>query len=230
MKYGVFCWRLGQFQIKRLRIGRTLVNLSIPAGEENAMDYEFRNIFYEDCYGLRKVAGTVNNILDVGGNLGFFSLLARSCFPGARIHTYEPNPNIQNHLSNNTQGLSIEVYPEAIGASDGHVNLNTDKGSLFSTTESSENGKIKQTGLLRAIERMGGTVDLLKLDCEGSEWQFFEDQEVWKRIHRVTMEYHLWAKPGMDVPDMLARLRSYGFRIGHLCEEPRWGILWAAKS
>lgn len=229
MKYGVFFLRSANFQIRRIRIGGQVVNLSIPPGEEKAMDFEFKNIFRGDCYGLRKVTGTVNSILDVGGNLGFFSLLARSCFPDARLHTYEPNPSIQSHLTNNLKGLSIEVYPEAIGAGDGHANLKTGKGSLFSTTESSETGELKQTGILHAIERLGGTVDLLKLDCEGSEWQFFEDQEVWRHVNRVTMEYHLWAKPGMDVPEILAKLRSCGFRITHLCEESEWGILQAAK-
>lgn len=230
MKYGVFFLRSASFQIKRVRIGGSLIKLSIPPGEEKTMDYEFKSIFCQDCYGLRAVTGVVNSVLDIGGNLGFFSLAARSRFPEACIHTYEPNPNIQNHLLCNTKGLSIKVCPEAIGAGDGQVDLKTDSGSLFSTIVASGTGKIKQTGLAHAVDRLGGSVDLLKLDCEGSEWELFEDKEVWKRIQRVTMEYHLWAKPGMDVPELVSQIRNHGFRITHLCEESRWGILHGAKA
>lgn len=40
------------------------------------MDSEFQDIFYEDCYGLAKIEGQVKTSLDVGSNLGFFSLAA----------------------------------------------------------------------------------------------------------------------------------------------------------
>jgi FkbM family methyltransferase len=232
MKYGVVFLRSSRFQVRQVKIAGHTVKLSVPPGEDKVMDYEFKNIFYDDCYGLGKLEGKVDSIMDVGSNLGFFSLAARSRFPQARIHSYEPNPKIQNHLLNNTRGLSIEVHPEAIGATAGFIELQADAGSLFGKAVATENGKIKMTAMADAMKRIGGSVDLLKLDCEGGEWGLFENPDIWKNVKRLTMEYHLWANPQLDVPEMVKTIRNYGFRITHLDEAPelKWGILHAAKS
>ena len=54
---------------------------------------------------------------------------------------------------------------------------------------------------------------MLKLDCEGGEWSLFEDVESWKRIEALTMEYHLWAKPGSTLDDLRHKLSELGFEI-----------------
>jgi FkbM family methyltransferase len=228
MKYGVFFVRSSKCDRTRIKVAGRPVRLSIPPGEEDAMSFEINNIFYNDCYGLRNMGG-VNRILDVGGNVGLFSLAARNQFPKALIHSYEPNPLVHSHLLSNTKGLSIQVHPEAIGMDDGWIDMNSNGGSLLATTVASPNGKIKKTAIARALDRLGGTADLLKLDCEGGEWELFENQEIWRRINRLTMEYHLWANPQMDVPEMIRRIRSFGFRIINLCEESQWGIVHAIK-
>jgi len=231
LKYGALFVRNSRFQVSRVKIGSKVIRLSFPPGEEKVMDFEFKNIFYDDCYGLDKIEGKIERILDIGSNLGFFSMAARSRFPEARIHCYEPNPQIQNHLLNNTRGLSIEVYPEAIGANEGWINLKVDGGSLFARAEASEKGNIKKTAIVDAIAKLGGSVDLLKLDCEGGEWELFEKPDVWQHIKRLTMEYHQWAKPEVDIAEMVKLIRGFGFRITHLSEAPelKWGMLQAVK-
>jgi FkbM family methyltransferase len=231
MKYGVAVVRSSGLRLKKIKIGRNTIKLSIPAGEEKKMTVEFRSIFYDDCYGLRQIDGKVNNILDVGSNVGFFSLAARSRFPDASIHSYEPNPQMQPHLLNNTGPLAIQVHPEAIGAQDGWIEMDARQGSLFAKTVASRNGHIKQTAVATAIDRMGGSVDLLKLDCEGAEWELFNDRTIWQSIGRLTMEYHLWASPGLEVAGLMKILRGLGFRITHLNEDPQleWGILHATR-
>ena len=231
MRYGVVFLRSSRFRLRHVKIGNNVVKLSIPPGEEQVMDSELKNIFYNDCYGLMQVDRVTESVLDIGGNLGFFSMAARSRFPGARIHSYEPNPQIQHHLLHNTSGLSIDVFPEAIGACGGKINLKMHGGSLYSTTESSESGNIKRTAIANAIDRIGGSVDLLKLDCEGAEWELFQHQEIWKHVNRLTMEYHLWANPEVGVPEMVKIVRDLGFRITQLSEskELKWGILHAAR-
>lgn len=231
MKYGVLFLRSSNFHIKRLKIAGQTVTLSVPTGEDSVMDYEFKNILYDDCYGLAKIEGKVESIMDVGSNLGFFSIAARSRFPDAKIHSYEPNPKIQEYLLSNTRDLSIKVHPEAIGTTAGFINLEADAGSLFGKAVASESGKIKMTAMSEALARIGGSVDLLKLDCEGGEWPLLENKEIWKNVKNLTMEYHLWANPQLDVPGMVKTIRDHGFRITHLDEAPelKWGILHAVK-
>jgi FkbM family methyltransferase len=231
LKYGVTVLRRSRLSVNKVKIGKKTIRLSVPTGEEKVMGYELRNILYDDCYGLVKIDGPVNSILDVGGNIGLFSLAARSRFPGARIHSYEPNPHVQSHLLCNTSSLSVEVHPEAIGAGDGWIDIESDGGSLFAKTASSDKGTIKKTAIATAIDRLGGSADLLKLDCEGAEWELFEQREIWKRIKWLTMEYHLWANPKMEVPALVRIIRDIGFRITHLSEAPelKWGVLHAAR-
>lgn len=231
LKYGVAFVRSSQLSVRKVKIAGRTVKLSVPAGEEKAMNYEFQNIFYDDCYGLAKIDGPVESVLDVGGNLGFFSLAARSRFPRARIHSYEPNPQVHPHLLNNTALFSIAIHPEAIGAQAGWIDMESSGSSLLARTVASESGKIKMTAIDTALDRIGGAVDLLKLDCEGGEWQLFEHVSAWKKIRRLTMEYHLWAKPELEVPEMLKMIRNIGFRITHLNEAPelKWGVLHATR-
>src|SRR5438552_4296179 len=74
-------------------------------------------------------------------------------------------------------------------------------------------GEVKVTAISDAICRIAkdGFVDLLKLDCEGGEWNIVEDTEAMKRIAKVTMEYHLTGSKA--VKDLLAILRNIGFHI-----------------
>lgn len=232
LKYGVPIFRSADLRAKKIKIGGNTIRLKLPPEEEKAMDGEFRSIFYDDCYGLEKLNGNIKTVLDVGSNVGFFCLAARSRFPTARIHSYEPNPQVQKYLLHNTNSLGIEVHAEAIGARDGLVDMNMKRGSsLFAETVAADSGAIKRIALTTAIERLGGSVDLLKLDCEGMEWELFEDKKVWSKVGSLSMEYHLWAKPHSHVPGMIQMLRDLGFRITYLNEAPEleWGILHAAK-
>ena len=232
LKYGVPVFRSADLRAKKIKIAGKTIRLILPPEEEKAMDGEFRSIFYDDCYGLEKLNGNIKAVLDVGSNVGFFCLAARSRFPAARIHSYEPNPQVQKYLLHNTSSLGIEVHPEAIGACDGLVDMNTKRGStLFAETVAADTGAIKRIAMATAIQRLGGSVDLLKLDCEGTEWELFQDTKVWARVGALSMEYHLWANPKWNVPAMIQKLRDLGFRITYLNEAPEleWGILHATK-
>ncbi len=76
---------------------------------------------------------------------------------------------------------------------------------------------------------MGGSVDLLKLDCEGAEWEIFKSAECWKSIRNVRMEYHLFH--GETVEQVVESLSNLGFRVIH------WGtpfelngVIWASRA
>jgi hypothetical protein len=118
-----------------------------------------------------------------------------------------------------------------VGAADGWIDMHSENGSLFASAVASANGKIKKTAFATALERIGGPVDLLKLDCEGAEWELFECKSLWKNIRRLALEYHLWANPGMDLLKTLKIIKDLGFRITCLSEAPelKWGLLQAAK-
>jgi hypothetical protein len=82
--------------------GRTIaIDLPEEAGQRTA----FIEIMLDDCYRLHDIArkSDAATILDIGANVGIFSVAARAAFPGARIHAYEPNAALVGHLSNHAQ-------------------------------------------------------------------------------------------------------------------------------
>ena len=138
--------------------------------------------------------------IDVGAHLGSFSLYAVSS-GAAAVYSYAPDPalfktllrNVQaNHLSSQifpceaavvgAESSVVTFYPE--GNASGHVNpLPGDNRGIpvkaLTLTEIVEGNHLER-------------VDVLKLDCEGGEYDivFGTAPEIWDRIERVRLEYH----------------------------------------
>jgi FkbM family methyltransferase len=212
---------------KAVRIGGVRIALSFPA--EAGVKNDFIACAVRNDYGLGKGAESVATILDVGANVGFFSLCARNFYPQAKIHAYEPNPRAFSFLKRNVLDCGIEIFPEAIGAAPGKVVIVDSADSNLATTRPSETGNISQISFRLAISRIGERVDLLKLDCEGAEWDLLTAADCWSAIRHLRMEYHLVQSHAL--PELEGRLRYLGFRIT-ACrpESPTFGTLWAEQA
>ena len=69
-----------------------------------------REILHRDYYDLRKFSpGSFDTIIDIGANIGMFSLYARFLQPLARIIAIEPHPAIFKILQDNTRRMDIET-------------------------------------------------------------------------------------------------------------------------
>ena len=58
--------------------------------------------------------------IDIGANIGMFSLSYASMFKGAEIHSFEPVPFIYNYLCKNLEinpHLNHKIYPHNFGLS-----------------------------------------------------------------------------------------------------------------
>jgi FkbM family methyltransferase len=229
-RLGFFFVRIRSFKMPaKINIGGVWKELQLP--QEKGADADFLPCFVRNIYGLRLRLGKVQTILDIGSNVGMFSMAARMHYPKATIHAYEPNPRTLPFLRANTAELGIKIYAEAVGAESGHV-LMLDRGSSTQArTVLAESGNINQTSLDTAVERLGGKVDLLKMDCEGAEWEMFKSPSAWPQIRNVRMEYHLFH--GETVEDVEAALVGLGFKVIHWESDPRYpgyGIVWAAHT
>jgi len=226
-RFGFLFLRARRFRIpQKLRVAGKHISLSCPP--ETGIENDFFACVIRNEYGLRRELPEVHTILDIGANIGFFSIAARARYPHATIHAYEPNPRVVNFLRSNTSALGIEIHPEALGARDGLTTILDSSDSNQARTRACEGGVIPQVTLDRAIERIGGSVDLLKLDCEGAEWDLFRAAGVWPRIRNLRMEYHLFH--GETVPQLERTLRDLGFKIILLQPGPGFGMIWASAS
>jgi len=210
---------------QKIRIVGKSVPLRLPP--EHGALADFFVCFLRNEYGLQKRLSNVQTILDIGANIGFFSMAARSHYPKAIIHAYEPNPRVLPFLKENTSQLGIVIHPEAVGGNSGYVSLEDSGDSNLARTVAARDGSVAQVSLATAIERLGGSVDLLKLDCEGAEWEMFGIAEPWQHIRNVRMEYHLFR--GETVQEVEGNLNRIGFEVIHWQSDLTFGTVWASR-
>jgi FkbM family methyltransferase len=228
-KHGIYYLSKKDFNISKLKIRGKRVEVSFPEDERATLEYELYLILIDDCYCLKKLKGKINTVLDIGANIGLFSLAAGYYFPKATIHSYEPNFKLRKYLNDNCHCIEAQYFLEAVGIEDTFVNLNFGENSLHSVVANSSSGEVSCIAFNKAVQKIGGAVDLVKLDCEGAEWELFEDIETWSKIRYLTMEYHLWAKPGYSIDDLFNRLSRIGFQWTKHNPSPcrQWGLVQA---
>jgi FkbM family methyltransferase len=209
-----------------IHISNKDVSLHYPA--EQGVFIDFVSIFLEDAYNLDSFKENIKSVLDIGGNLGFFSMATRNKFPNAKIHLYEPNPNLNSYIALNTKTLNIQAYEEAVGNSYENIELTFLGDSNQTRTDFSKNGNVKQIPFSETIKRLGGSVDFAKIDCEGAEWEMIKDPEPWKNIKWLAMEYHLWdGHTDKEIYDILEKL---GFTILEQTPMGNYGHIWAINE
>lgn len=205
------------------------VKLDLPVEEGQVT--AFVEILLDDCYELHQVSlySKINTVIDIGANVGIFCIAARKNFPAAQIHAYEPNAELRSRLEALAAQIGFSYYPEAVGRDNGAVSLVTQPGaSIMTKTIADQFGTNIQVSLRNALHRIGGNVDLLKLDCEGAEWEMFTDQSIWSRVRFLTMEYHL--RGGEDHYKILEVLKHVGFRVIRHRPCTTYGLILAENS
>lgn len=198
-KFGLFFFSARFFRVpKKLKLGDNIVDLHLP--NEKNMNVIFTEIFLDDTYNLKWIKNfseksgiKIKSILDIGGNCGLTSMLLRQYFPTSTIHCYEPNIDIEKFLKPNSKIANFKYFLEAVGANTGLVKLNIDNTqSVLSSISSDETGTTRQISFGEALKRFGKlNVDIVKMDCEGSEWEILDKVNLWKSVKFITMEYHL---------------------------------------
>ena len=151
---------------------------------------------------------TGERVVDVGANVGAFAVLAAG--RGARVEAYEPHPETFAHLERNAAGLGVTcVRAAVVGASPpaGHVRLALDP-------DSDTRHRVGEAGVevpaVTLAEAVAGGCDLLKLDCEGAEFELVEatPERSWREVRRIACEVHPWAG---EPAALAARLSAHDF-------------------
>lgn len=121
---------------------------------------------------LRKLVTPGSVFVDVGANVGYFSRLLAVTARPSRVVAFEPHPELAPVLALNTWGLTptVEVFPLALGSSDGTVVV---QSAAHNPGDTRVDASLSRATMLAAMGRMDdvltGRVDVVKLDVQGFE-------------------------------------------------------------
>ncbi len=181
--------------------------------------YIYKEIFVDRCYDLI-LDQSAPVILDIGANSGLFALRLKQLYPSAKIACYEPFPpnfaQLQNTIALNKLD-SVTPLQKAVGARAGHAKLFIHKrnmgGHSFFAGEAlnTDHVDVEVVDLPSILGDLRQDVDLLKLDCEGAEFDILMNLAASdaRQIRRIIVE----TTSGLyDVDELNARMTSLGYR------------------
>ncbi len=176
---------------------------------------------YSETVGLEIFKNIKNPVIvDVGANIGQFSFSIGKLLKTAKIFTFEPNKNLIKKLTNNTKDFDVKIFNFGLG------NKNESLPFYASTISSEWSSFIKPDNsdyVEEVLEIKKGddilsdlkSVDLLKIDVEGFEYQALEGMEdTLKRTRYLLIESSI----NRETDDKGSRrlidlIHSKGFRI-----------------
>lgn len=200
----------------------------------------FRECFFDDQY-LQKFdeRSFVQNpmILDIGANVGYAALYFFRKFPKATIHSFEPMPFLQNTLHQYQQTYKYydwKIHPYGLWKEPGTLELFTNSTDNFTATSgvmqvsnTDKKFKVQVSTVYNFInDNKIETIDLLKLDCEGAEYEilFSLSDEDYKKVKRIAMETHVTKHHKTE--DLVEFLKTKGFQLSYITK-PETGHVWA---
>jgi FkbM family methyltransferase len=198
-------------------------------------------IFLRDEYGEIPDGAVV---LDLGASIGTFSVYAATAAHGVSVYAYEPFPEsydlMRTNVSLNGRHADVRCFNLAVAGEEGPRKLfltGTDYYyptlSAAPATAASQAIEVECTTLPRILETNSlEQVDLLKLDCEGAEYEilFSTPLPYFERIAEIRMEHHGASAEEDRFQRLLQFLVEAGYRVVHTAwTSPNAGVLWARR-
>ena len=228
-------WRRPELQF------RTRDGLVISCPNHAGARVPVYEVFAEDTYRMADLAGGLPErpvVLDIGAQIGCFSLALARRLPEATVHAYEASPSTARWLERNVRdnGLAQRVTAHAVAVSDHDGTLEL----ADNVHASALNGLTSPEGSLvtvpcrsfaGVVADAGGQVDLVKLDTEGAEYAIVlgSRPEDWAGVRTLVMEYH--DVPGHSWAELSEFLATAGLHeVAHEPAGPRQGTVWLRRS
>lgn len=213
-------------------------NVSVELNSD-ADESVFNEIFVERDYKLlEEIIKNANNpIIDVGAHIGLFSIYARTLNQSVMIFAYEPEEknfkSLKENFGLNHIEKNVVVRNLAVSATEGMLTLYISQDSHnHSLVQSTENSKKVQATTLQKILQKAGTCDLVKMDCEGAEFEIIKSmtKEDFGKIKNIYIEYHEYASDlkGTDIKQILEK-NGFKTKLTLSPYDKRMGFIFASS-
>ena len=173
-------------------------------------------IYVQGCYGAA-VLNPGATIIDIGANIGCYSLLAAQT--AARVIACEPHPKNLSILRKNVElnhAKNVEVISHAISNKTGKASLIIPDNDTFVGRYSLHLGQGRRSIEVSCItledlvrEAHLSEIDLIKIDCQGSEYEIlYASADILSQVRQAIVETH-----GSQIIELEIFLRDLGFDV-----------------
>jgi FkbM family methyltransferase len=168
-------------------------------------------------------------VLDIGANIGIFSVFATLFMKAKKVIALEPVQKTYKWLCQNIEAnnLSARTIPiqKGIGNTNGQMEIWLGSTSVHSCMYKRNNRKF-ESGEVEIVETISlerlfqelkiEKVDMCKMDCEGAEVEAIMNtpNDVLQRINNIAMEYHFPSNQ-YNIELLLGKLKSANFECIH---------------
>jgi FkbM family methyltransferase len=230
-------WRAGLLGKKPVRVrlasGERLILRPPPATDlQTAME-----IFFCDVYRSPRplAAETVRTIVDLGANVGYALVYFSRQFSQAMIESFEPHPahvrQVLRHIAENHLEARASVRAEAVSNQSCRMFLrDAENQSALVGQRESECLEVPVIDWLAAAS--GRTIDLLKVDIEGSEYAIlFDERFAHLQVSTIVVEWHVTPDHPQGGEEVACRLQSLGYEV-EPGESPGdgFGLIWGYRG
>ena len=175
---------------------------------------QFKELFVDEIYHFKSEKKSPV-IFDCGANIGTSCLYFKSLYPHAKIKAFEADTKIASILEKNLRqnGIEdIEILQRAVWIDDKGIEFSTDGADGGSIYKGERTQKIESIRLKDYLES-SSTIDLLKIDIEGAEYEVLKDcQDSLAVVERLFVEYHSWNGSAQKLSEILAIFEKNRFR------------------
>ncbi len=203
----------------------------------------FGEIFMKEVYGpaLKSIAQENPVIIDVGGNMGYFALYSFFRKPKAKIFSFEPVPRNFSFLTKHKEAhphLDWELYNTAVSSREGLFDFYyNDEYSpegvdvsaslfpperIFTVDTSHKKISVPVINFGKWFEEKGiSRCDLLKLDCEGAEYDIVYSlpDKYFPSIRYIVADVHKMSKENENIDALAAFLEKKGYAVNTVNSE-----------
>ena len=175
---------------------------------------------YASIEALIAAPGGPCTVVDLGGNIGAFTVRCARLSPDVHVQTYEPGPQNAAVLRRNLElnpalASRVTFHQEAAAAETGTAHWQFDEknpgGSAL--TGSSKGLEVKTCSFRDILKRCQSPIAAVKIDIEGSEYALLDgtDKDDWRDVPAILTELHP-DPAGKNTPEgWLRRMSEYGY-------------------
>lgn len=210
-------------------------------------EFILREVMDADTYKLSTLPPINGTVLDIGANIGAFSVLANHLWPTTTVYAFEPIASnhalaVKNRAAN---GLSIEkaealTFHAAVWEHNEGVNIGGTRGGghvadLGTTTPVAEQESVDSVTFDQIADHFE-VIDLLKIDTEGAEVEMMlaASPESMRKVQRIMGEFHgngggrsaLWG----EWVRWLCAFMPVTFEAHPYPNHPYGGMFWGSRA